>query len=1093
MKRVGLLILFLFSLLISSAQINRYGHPFLKNIAPTEYDAEDQNWAIVQDNRGFLYVGNNSKGVLEYDGTTWRNIPIPNNPIVRSLAVDDNGTVYVGAVREFGYLAPDSIGTLKYQSLNTITNDTIQFSDIFKTYCHNNRVYFCSRQYIFVYNGNSITPIYLGKQEYYSTLFTFLVNNTFYIGSFQKGLRQLNSNGSITEAPNGSFFAKKDIYGIEPLGNNNTLVITNKGFYKYNTTSGSVTEVKGSNGFISKYLASGLPYSTVKLANGHIALSTILSEKHSLVIIDTTGAPQEIVYPAMGLRDNFVISSYQTKEGNLWLALNSGIARVETASPIRRFSAESGLDGLILDIIEHNNSLYVGTMNGVYILRFDSEGFPKFHPISGINKPTFALIEFTDPASHKKILLAGTQGDIFEIQTDKAKSISKPFAAEITHVVYRLYQSKQDPSLLYIGMASGLAALRRTATGWNNLGYIKRDRIRDEIRSIGEDSKGNLWLGTFIKGLIQIPTQQGKDTIIEYGLQNGLPTLKEIDVVRVNNQLLFATSSGLYQFNQSSNSFERSIFLGSAGTNRQKGIYRMTRHKAGFALACYNQEKGAYWVELAKPDSLGYKTYSAPFNRLPKQWADAIYTDSKGTLWIGISGELFSYRADVYRDYNTSFSSHIRRVISRDSLLFNGAHKASTQNKAAVSQNQDKEQVVALPYRNNSVIISYSATFFEKEESIEYSSILEGSEDEWSKWSTKTEATHNNLREGRYTFKVKARNIYGVESPVAEYAFIIKPPYYRTLLAYLIYSILFVALIWLVVKLNTRRLIAEKDRLEQIVKERTAEIIEQKEEIEAQRDEIEHQKEEITSSIHYASRIQSAVLTPQEIVDKIFPNHFLLYLPRDIVSGDFYWITQVGNHKICAVADCTGHGVPGGFMSMLGMTFLNELINKGHELHPAEILYQLRANVISSLHQTGKSGENKDGMDIALYIINTETNILEFAGANNPLILIRNNEVMHIKGDKMPIGIHIKGEEPFTNITIELQPNDRLYTFSDGYVDQFGGSSNRKFMIKNLKELLLQIHQKPMIEQKEILLNNLIEWQGDGSRIDDIIVMGVQI
>ncbi|MDX9854800.1 MAG: SpoIIE family protein phosphatase, partial [Tenuifilaceae bacterium] len=407
--------------------------------------------------------------------------------------------------------------------------------------------------------------------------------------------------------------------------------------------------------------------------------------------------------------------------------------------------------------------------------------------------------------------------------------------------------------------------------------------------------------------------------------------------------------------------------------------------------------------------------------------------------------------------------------------------------------NQDKEQVVALPYRNNSVIISYSATFFEKEESIEYSSILEGSEDEWSKWSTKTEATHNNLREGRYTFKVKARNIYGVESPVAEYAFIIKPPYYRTLLAYLIYTILFVALIWLVVKLNTRRLIAEKDRLEQIVKERTAEIIEQKEEIEAQRDEIEHQKEEITSSIHYASRIQSAVLTPQDIVDKIFPNHFLLYLPRDIVSGDFYWITQVGNHKICAVADCTGHGVPGGFMSMLGMTFLNELINKGHELHPAKILYQLRANVISSLHQTGKSGENKDGMDIALYIINTETNILEFAGANNPLILIRNNEVMHIKGDKMPIGIHIKGEEPFTNITIELQPNDRLYTFSDGYVDQFGGSSNRKFMIKNLKELLLQIHQKPMIEQKEILLNNLIEWQGDGSRIDDIIVMGVQI
>jgi len=192
-------------------------------------------------------------------------------------------------------------------------------------------------------------------------------------------------------------------------------------------------------------------------------------------------------------------------------------------------------------------------------------------------------------------------------------------------------------------------------------------------------------------------------------------------------------------------------------------------------------------------------------------------------------------------------------------------------------------------------------------------------------------------------------------------------------------------------------------------------------------------------------------------------------------------------------ADCTGHGVPGGFMSMLGIAFLNEIVNKSKELHSNEILNQLRQQVIHSLHQTGKSGEAQDGMDVSLYILNHEEKKLQFSGANNPLIIIRNDEIIEIKGDKMPIGIHTRADEPFTNHEIELFEGDVVYSFTDGYQDQFGGKRGKKFMSKNFKELLLKMHKKPMDKQKEILEKTLNEWQGSFERVDDILVMGVKI
>jgi serine phosphatase RsbU (regulator of sigma subunit) len=256
---------------------------------------------------------------------------------------------------------------------------------------------------------------------------------------------------------------------------------------------------------------------------------------------------------------------------------------------------------------------------------------------------------------------------------------------------------------------------------------------------------------------------------------------------------------------------------------------------------------------------------------------------------------------------------------------------------------------------------------------------------------------------------------------------------------------------------------------------------------------ISYQKQQITDSIKYASRIQKAVLPPEEYITTILPQHFVLNIPRDIVSGDYYWTTQRANESIIAVADCTGHGVPGAFMSMLGIAFLNEIVNKSASAKSHEILGQLRNNIMSSLHQTGREDETKDGMDIALIIINLKSNMLQFSGAHNPLFLIRDKKLREVKADKMPIGISARYDKPFSNHKIQLQKDDMLYIFSDGYLDQFGGEQKKKFGYRRFRELLLEIHLKGLQEQKELLLKTFAGWKGKYDQIDDILVMGIRV
>ncbi len=285
--------------------------------------------------------------------------------------------------------------------------------------------------------------------------------------------------------------------------------------------------------------------------------------------------------------------------------------------------------------------------------------------------------------------------------------------------------------------------------------------------------------------------------------------------------------------------------------------------------------------------------------------------------------------------------------------------------------------------------------------------------------------------------------------------------------------------------------------LNKAMSKQNEQILEANEELTVLNEAVNKQKNEILDSITYAKKIQAAMLPPEQYFHEILNDVFILFKPRDIVSGDFFWIKHVNQYVILAAADCTGHGVPGAFMSLLGISFLNEIVLRREITQANQVLNELRKQIRNSLRQHGQAEESKDGIDMALCVIDEKNKTLQYSGANNPLYLIRDKngapELTEFKADRMPLGYYPGSFKTFTNKDIQLEYGDVFYLFSDGFLDQKGGKNGKKFLSKNFKKLLLEIHQEPMREQKNILDKTIGDWMGDTSQIDDILVIGVRV
>ncbi|MFP4024634.1 MAG: SpoIIE family protein phosphatase [Thiohalospira sp.] len=1088
-KKLFLLCLTLNIFYSSYGQINKNGIPFIRNFNPSEYKATEQNWAVCMDKRGVVYFGNNNDGVLEFDGTNWNKIPVSNNSIVRSLAVDSVGTIYVGAVGEFGYLAPDLKGKMQYKSLIDEELDSLNIGDVWKTYTQNDEVYFCAGKNIIKFKDRKLQKVY---QDTAGGFWSFLINDHLYLGNYWNGLKELKKD-SIQIVKGGEFYKEKDIFVLLPLNENELFVGTMEhGHYLYNVQTGQSRDIATINKTfkkLSEFLNEALLYNGIRLNNGNLVLTTI---SNGCIIINQEGKILNHFTKENGLGDVTVTSAYESKNGILWLSLFKSLSYIELNSPFLKFDSHQGIEGMIVDIERFNGTLYVATSLGLFYQYFDDNGLPKFKMVKGIEGMVWTLnkFKFSDNSTR---LLAGTRLNVFEIinpQLTKNLNINSKEWINCTSV----YQSKIDPDMLFVGHRDGLGAIKYLDKNWEVRQNFRG--ITNQIETIAQDDEGILWLGTTLNGIIKFDFIN--DSVVAYGVDKGLPSMDGNKTNFINDDLIISTNKGLYHFDKKNDTIVK-----YSGFNK-KYLYRTDR-----VTNIIRQNDSIVWVFSQHPqggvtgESLEYaekiiikdndvQIIDLPFKRLNKFAFLNVSFDTNDHVWFSTSNAAINYNVLDDQKFKDFYKSLVREVrIQMDSVTFWGTNYSDTL-KMVISLEQPENLKYTFDHKHNLITFNFSSPYYPIED-IKYSYMLEGFEDTWSPWDIKTEKEYTNLREGKYTFKVKAKNIYGVESDVASYEFTILPPWYRTIVAYIIYFILAILIIVAIVKIYTRRLELEKIRLEQIVKERTEEVVKQKEEIEKQRDEIADKNRSITDSIEYASRIQTAVLPSDDFAKNILPEHFILFRPRDIVSGDFYWMTKKDNLLVLIAADCTGHGVPGAFMSMLGVSFLNEIVNR-HEITTASaILNQLRTDVKKTLGQEGKEGEAKDGMDLALCIVDLEKMKLQFAGAYNPLYLFRNNELIEIKADRMPIGIYVKEKESFTNHELDLKKGDVFYIFSDGYQDQFGGEDGSKFKTKNFKILLSEIHTKPMAEQRKILNKTIDQWRGKWEQVDDIILMGVRV
>jgi hypothetical protein len=1050
------------------------------NFSPIEYEAVEQNWCATQDPRGIMYFGNN-QGVLEYDGENWNLIPTETGSPVKSIAVDENGRIFLGSIGEFGYLIPDSIGRFDYYRLSDKLEEEYQdFSEIWETHLTKNGIVFQSYNQLFIWNGDSLRVIPSEDQMHES----FYVRNRLFIRYRHSGLGYL-SGDKILPLNGGKIFTEISIYGMLELTDGGILIVTEQdGFYKLeipdeNPDRAKIKKIKTKNDLLFSNVAI---FNALRINPNRISLGTW---GFGTIIIDSLYNIIAIIDKDAGLQDPIVQGQYIDASGKLWLALSSGISRVEVQTPLTQFSDDEGLTGTIQAITRSNGKIYATTNMGLFYM--DHEFYDP--DISQFTRPVFNRVETIEGECWNMItfrneedaaLLVATNINLTELTNDNVND------EVLVGYIYSLYQSKLDPNRVYVGLESGLTSIYRKDGRWEQEGYITE--IKEKITSLSEDHVGNLWMGTDDEGVLKLNiksfegTRINEYTITRYHQEEGLPVGPCI-VSQFKGPPTIATNKGLYKFNLIDETFRPDSGYGIQFADGSLYIHRISESpEPEIWMETYNEsaEEFRYGVGYLKEIEPNVYTWIGdPFKRLSETVVHAIYRENDGIVWLGGSLGLFRYEMDLPTETQKDYNAFIRGVeLGSGELMFGGTYSDRRNIQSMIQQGSLKP---VLPFRDNSLVFNYSAQPGEDESFTRYSYFLEGNDRDWSGWIPEVKKEYTNLREGKYVFRVRAKNVYGHISNEATYEFSILAPWYRKWYAYISYVLIAIVVVYLIVKVYTRQ-------LRQIIRERTAEVV-------AQKEVIEEKNKDIMDSILYAKKIQQALLPPEDDLGKLDLEGFIFFLPRDVVSGDFYWLAKQDGKIITVAADCTGHGVPGAFMSMLGVAFLNNIVEVKGIIKASDILNELRSEVITALKQKGHEGEQKDGMDVALHIIDYDKMTIEFAGANNSLVLIRDNNIIHVKADRMPIGIHERAKESFKNHVMDAKKGDVLYTFSDGFQDQFGGPENKKFLAKNLRELFLEIHQKPMVEQKITLEKVFYDWISsyEAVQIDDVIIIGIRI
>ncbi len=1094
------------------AQEFRAGERIVRNYSTMITQGSEQSWSIARDERGIMYFGSENKGVSCYDGHNWKRIDIRSNSSVQILATDSKGLVYVGAASEFGYISPDRAGNPVYTSLLTKldSSEINQLGVVFSILVeHDKIIYSTQKKFYFYYPDSDSIRIIDHSESYRTVMLIWKVDDKVIVGDNTDGLFELKDE-EMVPLEGGDQFSYTYVRSLVKGQEEGELIIGtyNRGLMTYNYNTGEVNE-NFTDPAIQEELREYKTYRAVSISEDLFAVSTTA---FGVYVFNTGGELIErINTETSGLKDNAVTAIFHDENNGfpvLWVSNWGYLSKVYMGLPYKALNIEEWFNNALNEFCVYNDDLYLSNDAGVIRCIETDEGFG-FVKMEGFTDQTFPLLNFK--YGNTNLLLIGTINGMYSYDGSELKRLDED---EQGIYVRSLYQSNTRPQIVYVGLEKGGIRIIEYKNGkWkfrNKISYIDRENeivINGSVGSIQEDDYNNLWFKTANPdGLYRVQVNEN-DTLIygineSSGLESPCTMLTSLD-----DKLLISTDEGLMSYDHNENMFVPDSSFVAASL--PEGI-RVSH--------VYKDPDGGVWIIAVEPRNLVYyfgpvddkdnskkEVIYKPFYMMPNSMTFDIgyYNDH---VWIVKSKELYIIdKGNLYHEY-TPFNTLVRRVvISGDSTVFNGSFFSKRSNdKIEPSEFQTPVNIPEIDYSHNDISFFFSSPYYLEEDSIKFSYLLEGFDKEWSRWDYVNYRDYTNLPNGNYKFMVRGRDITGAEGNIAEYKFVILRPWYLSIGALLGYMIAAVLLVYLIIKLYTRRLINENIRLEGIVAERTAEVVRQKEELEA--------------SIHYASRIQRAILPTEDSLKGKVDDYFILFKPRDIVSGDFYWVSEKGSRLFIVAADCTGHGVPGAFMSILGVSFLDEIINKSEFEETDKILNELRKHVTESLKQMGKNDEEtKDGMDMGLLVINYSDEVVEFSGAYNPCWKVRpltdkekekykagefteekgdlsNGEYIleTIDADRMPIGISSRMGQSFTMHRQKMEKGVTYYIFSDGYSDQFGGDHGRKFLKKNMKKLILDIQVVPVKQQKELLEKRLIDWMGQMDQVDDILVMGIR-
>jgi len=792
-----------------------------------------------------------------------------------------------------------------------------------------------------------------------------------------------------------------------------------------------------------------------------------------------------------GLKSNWISTLFEDRDGNIWAGtFEGGVVRITPDNSLELYSEQNGFPGLKVWSImqDREGNILIGTNeNGICVYKGDD--FRSYAEDDGLINPqvrailqrsdgsfwfgTNEGITILDPAS-----AGGSMHDFEDVRGDRIEFLREDKDGTVwigtnTSGVANYHRSRgltvdrrlnrilgqnqvramniDQDNFLWVGALDGLIyydiGQRRVVKKFTQIDGLKGNHIS----ALFIDSDDRIWIGQSGRGITLIDGGEFVD------LNLGFDFTPRCFIEDQDNVFWIGTEGrGVIQYDMDRREVMRIYTEDDGGllanliiqlnVDRYNNIYVGTNK----GLNIFFRDEGRFYSFTSRSGFVGIETKP-----------NATYMDQSGDMWFGTVQGVTRYHPSLEVRVPGEPSTHITGMrVNHDPVSMDDG--------------------LSLSYRQNSIIFEYSTVTLNPDE-VQYQIMLEGIDHEWRPPDRHTSAIYPVLPHGSYTFLVKAKNSAGVwNKEPASYSFLIRPPFYLTW--YFILSALVALGISIIsyIKIRERALKRENIILEERVKDRTAIVV-------AQKEELAQQNQDITDSIRYAKRIQFAILPEKSP----YPDTFILFKPKDIVSGDFYWFTEVGDKEFFSAVDCTGHGVPGAFMSIIGHNSLTKIVREYGILEPGKILSQLNKEVLKTLHQRSDSRDVYDGMDLALVSYDRKGKYLEYSGAFNPLYLVRNGEILETKADKQSIGrSSFKTDAEFENHRIDIQQGDTVYLFSDGYADQFGGEKMKKFKYKNLKETILKIQPENMSQQRAILDHTIEKWRGDLDQLDDILIIG---